>query len=167
MSVLLSVCGRCFFFSSRRRHTRWPRDWSSDVCSSDLDEDDKVAEVQVLRGEYGRVIFVGDGVNDAPALAAADVGVAMGSAGTDVALETADIALMAGDLSKLPVTIRLARRAERIIRANITISLLTKAAFLDPALIGQATHWMAVLADVGASLIVEANGMRALRVRDD
>ena len=134
-----------------------------DGVRSELLPDDKVAAVQELRREYGMILMVGDGINDAPALATADVGVAMGAAGTDVALETADIALMADDLAKLPTMIRLARKAEGIIRVNIGFALLTKVIFVVLGVLGYATLWMAVLADMGASLLVVMNGLRALR----
>ena len=124
---------------------------------------DKVTAVRELENNYGPVLMVGDGINDAPALAAATTGVAMGAAGTDVALETADVALMADDLSRLPQLIGLARKSEGIIRGNIGFALLVKAVFVVLAAGGIATLWMAVLADMGASLLVIANGMRAMR----
>ena len=133
-----------------------------DEVRAELLPQQKVEAVEDLLEQYGRVAMVGDGVNDAPALARATIGIAMGAAGTDVALETSDIALMSDDLGKLASLIRLSRRARRIIGQNIALALLLKLVFLGLAVAGLATLWMAVFADMGASLLVTLNGMRLL-----
>jgi len=134
-----------------------------DEVRAELLPGDKAKAVAELRGRYGPVAMVGDGINDAPALASADLGIAMGAAGSDTALETADVALMADELLKIPYALRLSRATLRNIQANLAISIVLKAAFIALASAGMATLWMAIVADTGASIIVIANALRLLR----
>ena len=136
-----------------------------DDARGNLLPEDKLQAIRQMQTQYGPVGMVGDGINDAPALAQANIGFAMGAMGTDIAMEAADVVIMNDDLQRLADTVRLSRRTHAVLWQNISLALGIKAVFFVLAVFGSATMWMAVFADMGASLLVVANGLRLLRSR--
>ena len=125
--------------------------------------DEKLTIIGKLKAEYGMIAMVGDGINDAPALTKADIGFAMGTEGSDVAIESAGVALIKDDLRKIASFIKLSRATSNVLKQNISFSIGIKIVFLGLAVFGLATLWMAVVADMGASLLVTFNGLRLSR----
>ena len=134
-----------------------------DQAHGNLLPEDKLSAIEQMQAQYGATAMTGDGINDAPALARADIGLAMGAAGTDTAMEAADIVIMNDDLRRIPEVIQLSRRTRGILLQNIVLALGIKTVFLVLAVFGNASMWMAVFADMGASLLVVGNGLRLLR----
>jgi Cd2+/Zn2+-exporting ATPase len=134
-----------------------------DDARGNLLPEDKLTAIEDMQGRFGATAMTGDGINDAPALARSDIGIAMGAAGTDTAMEAADVVIMNDDLRRIPELIRLSRRTRAVLWQNIVLALGIKSVFLVLSILGSATMWMAVFADMGASLIVVFNGLRLLR----
>jgi Cd2+/Zn2+-exporting ATPase len=165
VEALLSDVGRVVMLTgdNERAAARIAAQTGVAEVRSRLLPEDKTNAVLALREEAGVVVMVGDGVNDAPALAAADVGIALGAAASDTAIAAADVAVMRDELGAVPAFLALGRKTMRVVRQNVALSLGTKAAVLLLAFFGAATLWMAVFADTGIALVVIANGLRLLR----